>query len=53
MLSTSPCLTRRRARAARPANTVFFPQAPIPIRPCSSRWWVKQPCLSPNLSRAF
>jgi hypothetical protein len=35
--STSPCLTGRRARAARPADTVFLPQAPIPIGPCSSR----------------
>jgi hypothetical protein len=35
--STSPCLTERRARAARPADTVFLPQAPIPIEPCSFR----------------
>jgi hypothetical protein len=43
--STSPCLTRCWARAARPADTVFLPQAPIPIGPCSSRRWVKQPRL--------
>jgi hypothetical protein len=41
--STSPYLTRRRARVARPADTVFLPQAPIPIEHCSSRRWVKQP----------
>jgi hypothetical protein len=35
--STSPCLTGRRAWAARPADTVFLPQAPIPIGLCSSR----------------
>jgi hypothetical protein len=35
--STSPCLTGRRARATRPADTVFLPQAPIPIGPCSFR----------------
>jgi hypothetical protein len=51
--STSPCLTGRRARTARLVDTVFLPQAPIPIGPCSSRRWVKQTCLSPNLSRAF
>jgi hypothetical protein len=31
--STFPCLTGRRARAARPADTVFLPQAPIPSDP--------------------